>query len=93
MAMLRVYVKNGGVVCGKDIRVSRSKADLERDKESRELGYAKYRNYTDKQMNDFLKASFDWSVFEKTHHQLSKLDGTTVLLKAYGNMRNTFGAA
>jgi hypothetical protein len=93
MAMLRVYVKNGGVVSGKDIRISRSKADLERDRESRESGYVKYRNYTDKQMDDFARTPFDWSVFDKPQHRLGKLDGTTVLLKAYGKMRNVFGAA
>lgn len=88
MAMLRVYVKNGGVVTAKDIRVSRSKADLEQDKKVLEFGFAKYRSYADKQVDVFLKERFDWSPFEKTLVRSGMLDGTTVLLKAYAHLHN-----
>ena len=93
MAMLRVYVKNGGVVTAKDIRVSRSKADLERDKKAHEFGFAKYRDYADQQVGDFLRERFDWSLFEKQRLCSGKLDGTTVLLKAFGQMRNAVASA
>ncbi len=93
MAMLRVFVKNGGVVTAKDIRVSRSKAELIRDKKAREFGFAKYRDYADQQIGDFLAKGFDWSIFENEHTRSGKLDGTTVLLKAYGQLRNTVASA
>ena len=93
MAMLRVFVKNGGVVTAKDIRVSRSKAELNRDKKAREFGFAKYRDYADKQVGDFLVKGFDWSLFENEHPHSGKLDGTTVLLKAYGQLHNAFASA
>ena len=93
MAMLRVFVKNGGVVTAKDIRVSRSKADLDKDKKAHEFGFVKYRDYADQQVGDFLQERFDWSIFDNELHRSSKLDGTTVLLKAYGQLRDVVASA
>ena len=93
MAMLRVYVKNGGVVTAKDIRVSRSKADLNRDKKVLEFGFAKYRSYAVKQVDAFLKERFDWSLYDKPLFRSAKLDGTSLLLKACGQLRNTLASA
>lgn len=93
MAMLRVYTQNGGVVTAKDIRVSRSKADLKKDQALFRGGLAKYRAYTDKQIDAFLRIKPDWSVFEKSHFRSGKIDGTTMILKAYSQMRNTTASA
>jgi hypothetical protein len=88
MAMLRVYVKNGGVVSARDIRVSRKKADLIADKNAFREGFAKYKAYADKQIDAFLKDRPDWSIFEKSSYHYGKLDATKVLLKAYAQTRH-----
>lgn len=93
MAMVRVYVKNGGIVSAKDIRVSRSKTDLQRDKLSFDNGFRKYRAYTDKQLDTFLKNKIDWSLFEQSHNRSGKLDGTHMLTKAYGRLNNVVASA
>ncbi len=81
------------VVSAKDIRVSRSKADLDKDKKVHEFGFVKYRDYADQQIGDFLQERFDWSIFENELHRSGKLDGTTVLLKAYGLLRDVVASA
>lgn len=93
MAMVRVYVKNGGVVSAKDIRVSRSKSVLQRDKQSFENGFQKYRVYTDKQMDAFLKVKPDWSIFDQPRLCCGKLDGTRILINAYSRLRDTTASA
>ena len=93
MAMLRVYVKNGGVVTTKDIRVSRSKADLDRDRAALQFGFAKYCAYADKQIDEFLSHKPDWSIFDKSYVRSGKLDGTKMLLKAWGTIRDTVASA
>ena len=93
MAMLRVYVKNGGIVTEKDIRVSRSKADLDRDRAALQSGFAKYRAYADKQIDEFLSHKPDWSIFEKSYVRSGRLDGTRMLLKALGSVRDTVASA
>lgn len=93
MAMLRVYTLNGGVVTAKDIRVSRSKAQLENDQVSFKGGFAKYRAYADKQIDVFLNNKPDWSVFDKPLFLNGKVDATFMLRKAYGQMRDTTASA
>ncbi len=66
---------------------------MDRDKKAHEFGFAKYRSYADKQVDDFLKERFDWSLFEKSHFRSGKLDGTTVLLKACGQLRYSLASA
>ena len=89
MAMLRVYVKNGGAVAAKDIRVSRSKTDLDRDRAAFKDGFVRYRDYADKQIDAFLSAKPDWSIFERSLLPSGKLDGVALIRKAWGTLRNS----
>jgi len=93
MAMLRVYVKNGGVVTAKDVRVSRSKAELCADAKSRKHGYVKYRKLADKQIYDFLCTRRDWSIFASPPHGHGKLDAVGMLIKAHGSLRSPLAAS
>jgi hypothetical protein len=93
MSMLCIYTNNGGVVSAKDIRVSRSKADLKIDALSFKGGYAKYRAYADKQIDAFLREKPDWSVFEKSPFHYGKIDGSYILRKSFGQLRNTLASA
>ena len=93
MAMLRVYTQNGCVVKARDIRISRSKAALKQDEKGHAAGYAKYCAYAEKQMDEVLNHKLDWGIFEKFHFQNGKLDGTHMILKAYGRTRDTFASA
>lgn len=93
MAMLRVYTQNGGVVRAKDVRVSRSKAERSSDKAALYDGFARYRQYADKQIDAFLNAKRDWSVFETPSLRSSKLDGTGMLLAAFGREHGVLHSA
>lgn len=84
MSMLRVYVQNGGVVTANDIRVSRSKAERNFDSKALHYGLERYHAYADKQIKEFLNKRFDWSIFDNYQYRNGKLDGTGMLLKAYG---------
>lgn len=88
MAMLRVYTKNGGIVTANDVRVSRSKAQLKRDADSRKAGFARYRAYADKQIGEFLSQKLDWSAFEPPFSGNGKVDAAHLLRKAYGALPN-----
>lgn len=93
MAMLRVYTKNGGVVTEKDVRVLRSKAELQSDKHSHENGYAKYRALADRQIHDFLCAKTDWSIFAPAPGNNGKLNAIGILKKAYAALQNPLTTA
>lgn len=89
MAMVRVYVKNGGVICASDVRVSRKETDLKSDSEAFKKGFSKYRAYADKQIGAFLKNKIDWSMFERSNTRTGKIDGTRMLIKAYSRVNDT----
>jgi hypothetical protein len=93
MAMLRVYVKNGGVVTAKDVRVSRSRAALETNVKARVGGYAKYRKLADEQVRDFLHTKCDWSLFAPSPPRSGKLDATGILKKAFASLRDNLAAS
>jgi hypothetical protein len=93
MTMLRIYTINGGVVSAKDIRVSRSEADLDKDKVSFKGGFAKYRAYADKQINEFLLNKPDWTIFENPLVRPCKVDGTYIMRKAFAQMRDSLTCA
>ena len=94
MAMLRVYVANGGVIKAGDIRVSRGKDELGADKKTFFLeGFAKYRAYADKQIGDTLNPRRDWGIFSGQPFHYGKLDGTAILLKAWGTSRDVLSSA
>ena len=84
MTMLRVYTQNGSIVRAKDVRVSRSKAQRNSDKATLHNGFARYRQYANKQMDTFLNAKRDWSIFDAPPLRSGKLDGTGMLLAAFG---------
>ena len=89
MAMVRVYVKNGGVVCASDVRVSRKEKDLKSDSEAFKKGFSKYRAYADKQIGAFLKNKIDWGIFERSNIRTGKIDGTRMLINAYSRVNDT----
>ena len=89
MAMVRVYVKNGGVVCASDVRVSRKEKVLKSDSEAFKKGFSKYRAYADKQIDAFLKNKIDWGIFERSNIRTGKIDGTRMLIKAYSRVNDT----
>jgi len=93
MAMLRVFVKNGGVVSATDIRVSRRKTELENDALQRKNGYAKYRILADKQIHELMSTRHDWSLLEPALRRSGKLDSVGLLKKAYGSLRDNFASA
>ena len=93
MAMLRVYTMNDCVVKAGDIRVSRKKEELNDDRKALILGFEKYRAYTDKQIAEVMKDGFDPGVFASAPFSYGKLDGTSILLKAFSRSPNVFGAS
>lgn len=92
MAMLRVYVLNGGKIDAKDIRVSRSREERKNDLELLEGGLEKYRQYADRQVQETFSKKHNWSIFEKqlaaVGPRCGELTGTTVLLKACAALRD-----
>ncbi len=90
MAMMRVYTQNGGKVTVKDVRVSRSKSQRADDKQRLLNGFATYKHYADKQVDEFLNKKRDCA---PVPNRSGKLDGTLMLRKAYGQMRNAFSLA
>lgn len=81
MTMLVVYQKNGGRVHGNNIRIragKQAKADFF------ENGYAKYRDYAQKQADEVLKAKHDWSLFERDCSLPGKVDGVYLIRKSFG---------
>lgn len=86
MAMVRVYVLNGGKIEAKDIRVSRNKEERKNDLALLEGGLEKYRAYADRQVEKAFGRKHDWSIFEKRLEAVGprcgEITGTTVLLKA-----------
>ncbi len=90
MAMLRVYVKNGNTVKAGHIRISRNKAERNRDFKTRKCGLEKYNGYAEKQIREFFSGKYDWSVFESSS-QLpgltnGKLTGTAVILQTLSHL-------
>ena len=92
IAMVRVYVLNGGKIGAKDIRVSRSKEERKKDLTVLEGGLEKYRCYADRQVEQAFGKKHDWSIFEKRMEEVGprcgELNGTTVLLKACAALRD-----
>ena len=80
MTMLLVYTRNGGKVCGDDVRIrvnDKARADFAED------GYAMYRDYANKQADEVLKARHDWSIFEHQRNTLGKIDWTYLIRKSF----------
>ena len=87
MAMLRVYVKNGGTITASDIRVSLSKEDSKREATALRAGWSKYNHYLNRQIDLILNT--DWSTaFTASSVSFGKVDAAFVIRKALGGMRS-----
>ena len=86
MAMLVVYRKNGRKVTAKDIRVSLTRGEQDREALLRRDGWNKYNSYMNRQIDSIL--STDWaSAFEKETVSFGKVDASFVIRKALGSLR------
>ena len=84
MTMLVVYTKNGGKVSAEDVRI---RVNKKARVGFREDGYARYRDYAEKQSNEMLKVKCDWSLFDHECAALGKVDGVYLLRKSVGAMK------
>ena len=84
MTMLVVYTKNGGKVRGEDIRI---RVNRKARDDFREDGYARYRDYANKQADEALNVKLDWSIFEHECNALGKVDGVYLLRKSFGAIK------
>ncbi len=85
MTMLVVYTKNGGKVHGKDVRI---RVNSEARTGFREDGYARYRDYANKQADEVLKAKYNWNIFEHECADLGKVDWIYMLRKSLGSYQS-----
>ena len=94
MAMLRVYVYNGGKVSSKDVGKRRNE-NFELDSKNRRRRKAPpipkvvelYQEYAQNQIGKIFDGKYDWSVFEKEDNTNGKVTGLKVLMKAYGKAK------
>jgi len=87
IAMLRAYVKNGGVVSSKDIRVSLNKEDAKIESATLRNGWSKYNHYMEQQIALILDT--DWSsAFSSSPAPFGKVDAAFVIRKALGSMHS-----
>lgn len=85
MTMLTTYVKNGGVLNAEDIGLhqdEKAKTSMIAD------GYHKYRTYAEEQAKAALQKGLDWSVFEREHPDLGKVDGAFMVRKSLGSLQS-----
>lgn len=85
MTMLVVYTKNGGKVRGEDVRVRVNERDHSHYVKQ---GFAQYREYADRQMNDVLKAKYNWDIFDGEYAYLGKVDWTYMVRKSLGSLQS-----
>ena len=86
MAMLVVYRKNGGIISTRDIRVSLTRKEQDKETRLRRDGWIKYNSYMNRQIDLIL--STDWAdAFEKHHIAFGKVDASFVIRKALGSFR------
>ena len=86
MAMLIVYRKNGRKITAKDIRVSLTREELDREALLHRDGWDKYNNYMNRQIDSILDT--DWvGAFEKETVSFGKVDASFVIRKAFGSLR------
>ena len=87
MTMLRVYAKNGGRVSEKDIRVSLTKEEAQREAASLRSGWSKYNLCLNRQIDLILKT--DWTTaFSTSHAPFGKVDAAFMIRKSLGAMRS-----
>ena len=94
MAMIRIYVKNGGTVTATDVGKGRNE-EFRTDKKGRcrrknpipPTEVKIYQEYAQAQMTRIFDGKYDWSIFERESLQRGKVTGTSILLKAYGQTK------
>jgi hypothetical protein len=83
MAMLRVYIKNNGVIQTKDLGADKV------PKEEKRIVIRKIKGYetlVKERLDHVVKEATDFSLFEHEPHAYQKTTGTTVLLRSYGKI-------
>ena len=85
MTMLVVFRKNGRKVTARNIRVSLTREEQDREALLRD-GWNKYNGYMNRQIDSIL--STDWAAaFEKQQVSFGKVDASFVIRKALGSLR------
>jgi len=85
MTMLVVFRKNGSKVSARDIRVSLTREEQDREVLLRRVGWYKYNNYMNRQIDLILTT--DWpAAFQKQHVAFGKVDASFVIRKAFGSL-------
>lgn len=83
MTMLVVYCKNGQRVTAKDIRVSITADEQDREDRSLRDGWSKYNNYMNRQVDLILEA--DWvNAFQRQTLTFGKVDAAYLIRKSFG---------
>ena len=86
MTMLVVYRKNGRKVTARDIRVSLTRDEQDREALLHRDGWNKYNGYMNRQIDSILSA--DWAnAFEKESVSFGKVDASFLIRKAFGSLR------
>lgn len=87
MTMLVVFRKNGRKVTARDIRVSLTREEQDREALLRREGWNKYNNYMNRQIDLILCT--DWAgTFEKEALSFGKVDASYVIRKSLGTLRS-----
>ncbi len=86
MTMLVVFRKNGRKVTARDIRVSLTREEQDREVLLHRDGWNKYNNYMNRQIDSIL--STDWTgAFEKETVSFGKVDASFLIRKAFGSLQ------
>ena len=85
MTMLVVYAKNGGKVQGEDVRIRKDERACSHYVKQ---GFARYREYADRQANEVLKAKYDWGIFEHEYADFGKIDFAHLVRKSFGSVQS-----
>ena len=87
MTMLVVFRKNGRKVTARDIRVSLTREEQDREALLRREGWNKYNSYMNRQIDLILNT--DWAgTFEKEALSFGKVDASYVIRKSLGTLRS-----
>ena len=87
MTMLVVYRKNGRKVTARDIRVSLTREEQDREALLHREGWNKYNGYMNRQIDLILDT--DWAgTFEKKALSFGKVDASYVFRKSLGTLRS-----
>lgn len=78
MAMLRVYIKNGGVVTSEHFRRSNEEKQV-----------SKLADYADEMMKSFLDFHIDTSVFEHNSFSQAKVTPISIIMKSLGSIKTS----